>query len=208
MKKLANLLWALLLAAMPAPALAYLVEVYESGVAMTNIAQADALIALGSPTFSDTRSIIELDDLGDGTRGRFSINQPFPGGANDTFAVHVTGQFRVDITGFWTLFVNHDDGVRLTIDGVLLNQFPTPTDNRDTGGVRFLTAGMHSVDIVFFENSGGASLEFFGAPGIHTAFNPSFFLLVPEPGVLTLLALGLLGVGVHSRRSLRRRLES
>lgn len=190
------------LVALPATqAAAYTVNVYDNLVT-ASLAGADSAIAAGPVTATGSPSIIEFDDLGDATTGHFAINSPFPGGLFDTFAAHATGQIFLPTAGAWTFGLNHDDGARLKIDGVIIASADGVADNRDTLGSATFTAGLHTVDIVFFENAGGASLEFFGAQGTHTAFNTSFALVasVPGPPPLVLLGLGLLGVGFGVRR--------
>jgi len=195
MSKSKILMCAVALAALPvSQASAYVVDVF-TGVA-PSLAAANAAIAGGSPAFSQVASIIEYDDLGDGTQGHFAINNPFPGGVSSNFAVHVTGTFLIGTAGTFTFGINHDDGAGLTIDGTLVATADFLTDNIDTTITSAFAAGLHSVDIVFFEFGGGASLEFFNLQG-------GVFSLVaaaPEPGILSLVGLGLLGMGFGVRR--------
>ena len=195
-------LWALLtgtsLALAAGNAAAYVVDVYEtSAPSISTLAEADALVAGGGLTHQGFVYQVNLDDLGDTTQGLFGANQPWPGGANTTFAARVQGSFVLDTGGSWLIGINHDDGARLTIDGVHVLVADGVADNRNTFFSSLaLAAGVHTVDIVFFENGGGASLEFFGrAPG-----TSSLILLVPEPGILALLSLGLLVLGFRNAR--------
>ncbi len=185
-------------------AAAYVIDVHQvdlSGIG--SLAAADAVIAApGSLIATGTASILELDDLGDGTRGAFSIDNPWPGGATSSFAAHVTGSFSTG-AGAFTFGVNHDDGMRLMIDGLVVALADGVVDNRDTFTAPLvLAAGAHTLDIVFFENFGGASLEFFKleADGSRTLV-PS----IPEPVTITLLGLGLVGAGLRRRRLAMRR---
>lgn len=175
----------------------YVVDIYESNApSLTSLAQADALIAGGVVTSQGFYYHLDLDDLGDSTTGFFGLNQSWPGGANTTFAAHVQGTFLIETAGLWLIGINHDDGARLTVDGIHTAFQDGLADNRNTfvPGV-FLTAGVHTVDIVFFENGGGASLELMAvSPG------GPLVLLVPEPGVLALLSLGLLALGFRAAR--------
>ena len=69
-------------------------------------------------------------------------------------------------------------------------------DNRDDVGSCKLAAGYHTVDIVFFENAGGASLEFYGRQGTDAI---ELLQSVPEPTSLTLAGLSLLALGFSQR---------
>ena len=74
MIKLNTLALAAALLALPATqASAYVVSLYDASP-MTTLAQADAAIAGGAPTVSFNSSIIEFDDLGDGSTGLFAVN--------------------------------------------------------------------------------------------------------------------------------------
>lgn len=202
MTRLYGLLGALALALLPIPSKAYVIEIYDTAAAsLESLAEADLLIAGGTPDASAFRPLIDLDDLGDATRGHFSLDQPIPGGVIDTFAVRVSGVFWISAPGEWTFGINHDDGARLTIDGTVVAADGV-ADNRDSFLQLMLGVGLHAVEIVAFENLGGTSLEFFGAQGAHTAFNSSFALIqsVPEPGVVALMSIALLGVGFRVRR--------
>ncbi len=181
---------------------AYTVSIWDRSP-MSTLAEADAAIAGGAPTITFHTSVIEFDDLQDGTRGLFAINNPWGISPPETFAAKVTGYFNIATAGTYTFGINHDDGARLVIDGMsaMTASFSGVTDNRTSTVTGFMTAGLHSVEIVYFENSGGASLEFFAKSGSATSTAPwALVSSVPAPGTLALAGLSLLGLGLTGRR--------
>lgn len=181
---------------------AYTVSLWDRSP-MSTLGQADFAIANFAATRTFHASIIDFDDLGDGSRGLFSINNPFGITPPETFAAKVTGYFNIATAGTYTFGINHDDGARLVIDGMAaMTAFADGvTDNRTTTVTGFMSAGLHSVEIVYFENSGGASLEFFGKSGSLGSSTPwALVSSVPAPGTLALAGLSLLGLGLTGRR--------
>ncbi len=186
------------------PAQASTIAIWQSGGALTNISQADALIGSGPATFvTQYNGLIDFDDLGDGTTGASALNVAWPGGFNSNFAAVVTGAIDLAAPAMWTFIINHDDGVRLSVNGVQLFEFATPTDNMFSFGSVALNAGFNYLEIVFFENLGGASLELYGAPSNVCCFVNDLLALqtVPEPATLLLVGTGL---GAVARRLKKR----
>lgn len=197
MKQLKSLALVAALAVLPvSQASAYVVQVFDVAP-MTNLTQALAAINTTPASSTAYASIIDFDDLGDSSRGRFSVNNAFPNNIVDTFAVRVTGNFNIATAGTWTFGINHDDGARLIIDGTLMVQNDGVADNRDSLITSNFAAGLHTVEIIYFENGGGATLEFFGAQGTGAY---ALVQSVPEPTSLALAGLSLLGLGLSRRR--------
>src|SRR6185503_9399658 len=82
----------------------------------------------------------------------------------------------IPTNGLWTFGVNSDDGFRCEI-GTNLFEFPAPRGSADTLATFNLAAGRYPVRLVFYECNGGASLEFFAAPGSNATFNAAFRLV-------------------------------
>ncbi len=199
-----------------APANAALIEIWDVNSSITDLATADSIIANTAPTtVVEFNSELDLDDLGDGTRGNFGINSPWPGGATTTFVARVTGLLDIDDTSF-DFALNHDDGARLRVNGVDTIVFDGITDNLNSFGLNTpVINGLNSLEIVFFEQGGGASLELTGSASSNNACNgvtcggllggPGNRLLtaVPEPTTLAILSFGLIGLGLAARRPRR-----
>lgn len=155
------------------------VDTFSSASPVTSLAITDNLISgaqANNGTGSATPDFIDHYD-GSGGTGNFTNNISFPGGFTNTFALHATCQLTIPVTGNYTFGTSNDDGVRLRIDGN-----PIITDDSQHGVTNFfntlnLTAGVHALDFVFFENGGGASVELFAAPGNFGAFDASMRLV-------------------------------
>jgi len=151
----------------------------DSDGGVSSLATADSLLANGGVAEATLAlAVVDLHD-GNGGAGNYGMEQPFPFG--DTFAAGITGEFVVDADGYYTFGINSDDGARLRIDGNDVIVDDSNHGTRDTFGTVNLTTGTHSFELVYFENTGGASLELFVAAGSHTTFGPAFALLEPAP---------------------------
>lgn len=178
---------------------AFEISIYTTGSSINNLNDAKNAIANGTLYASETRDSINFFD-GSGSDGHFDIDQSaFPGGANSHFALHATGSVYIDTTGFYTFGSNHDDGMELNLNGSTLFSYPQPTNNRDTFGSLHLTAGYHDLELIYYEQGGGASVELFSAQGSYTSYNNHFELTrsseqpstVDTPGSLLAMLAGL-----------------
>lgn len=82
----------------------------------------------------------------------------FPGGIGELFALKATCLIAIPTAGVWTFGTNSDDGVRLRIDGASVITDNSLHSNADRFGTVTLTAGIHSLELVFFENLGGEAV--------------------------------------------------
>lgn len=147
----------------------------------SNLAQADEVLAGVNRTasFKGTTSVINF--LGDGaSEGHFSTgNQTRPlDTASDTKgAMRFIGALNIATAGTYTFGINTDDGGRVRIDGsdVIVDNGPHAAEDRY--GSVVLSAGLHLVEVVTFDQGGGDSAEFFAAAGSYTSWSTNFRLV-------------------------------
>jgi hypothetical protein len=158
------------------------------GVQIDSLADADALLA-GDGTTEGTGLYYNIDFLDTGGNGLFDLDNPFPLDTpddDDDFALSVTAQLMIPEDGNYIFGVNSDDGSRLSIDGQTLILDDTLRGPHSIYGHMDLSAGLHDLELVYFERAGGAEVELFfydGAGGLA-------LLAVPEPATLVLFGLG------------------
>ncbi len=111
----------------------------------------------GTTTNGGPFTVINFADGADGDYT--SGNVAFPGGSGDNFAVEITGTLVVNTPGTYTFMVNSDDGCRLRIDGrdvVVDDATHAPTTS---SGSITLTKPTVSFQLIYYDATGGASLE-------------------------------------------------
>jgi hypothetical protein len=140
----------------------------SSPVTVNSLSICDQLFAgtiVPSGTF--TQSGLASINQGDGAVGVFVGGEGFPPGGNgDNFVVKSTATLRVFFSGYYTFGINNDDGGRLRIDGqdVIVddtNHGPTSF----LSSPKFLTAGDHAIEYLYFEQGGGFAGEVFTVRG-------------------------------------------
>ncbi len=146
-----------------------------------------------------TETAAVIDYFGTDQRGNFSYDNPFPGiGYTDVnnFAVRVTGTIQIPEPGEWSFGVNSDDGFSLELkqgDQTFTMEYPNTRGAADTIQVFNLpSAGQYQVTLIYFENTGGATLELFAAQGNHPTFSYDYFRLVGDTaqGGISLVGFG------------------
>lgn len=149
-------------------------------------------------------AVLNLHDSG--PSGHFGNDQSFGvvrqgrkrAGSVDNLALRAEGVIRISAAqaGNWTFGVNSDDGFTLLFPG---RSFQSVTNGElftmpqgkairffggravaDTLGVINLPAGDHPFWLTYHEGVLEATVEFFAAQGVHTAFNPEVFHLVGQ----------------------------
>lgn len=156
-------------------------EVRKGAAPLSTLAETDALLALpaGNPGIQSEATIIApvVNFYHDGGEGHYTSNAVFPNGGGDYFAVKATGFIQIPTAGAWTFGLNSDDGGRIRINGANVMVDDTNHGPSDHVGSTTLAAGLHSFEVVFWEQGGGAHLEFFAAPGTLTAWDSTFKLV-------------------------------
>lgn len=195
---------------------AFQVDAYDlPGVHINTMAEADRAIASGRQVNSSTVDTINFTNHRR-LRGRFDGDNAFPAVPNrNNFALHVTTTVTVPTSGVYTFGTNADDGLRLEIDGMTVIYDDSNHLPQDRFGTVNLSAGTHSLEMVFWQQRGVAALELFVASGSFGSFNDQFELLsatssgvnvggntgtVPVPGAPLLLGAGILAFWASRRR--------
>ncbi len=158
-------------------------EVRKGVAPLSNLAETDALLglAVGSPGIQSERTIISpvVNFYHDGGEGHYTGNLVFPNGGGDYFAFKATGFIQIPTAqaGVWSFGLNSDDGGRIRINGIDCMVDDTNHGPADHLGTRTLAAGLHSFEAVFWEQGGGAHVEFYAAPGNLTAWSTAHKLV-------------------------------
>ena len=107
----------------------------------------------------------------------------FPGGDGDDFVVHATATITIPTAGAWTFGISSDDGARLKVDGTAVINDDSQHGTADHFGTVTLTAGTHTIDLVYFDRSGGDVVELFAAAGTLSSYSSSFQLVGSASGL-------------------------
>lgn len=174
-----------------------------------NVANVQAAIDAGAPHITTTTSVVDFVD-NFGAPGDYGNNVAFAGGLQDLIGMHITGFVEVVTAGTYTFRSYVDDGAQLKIGGVTLFSDLNGHAPEYRSGEITLTAGLHSLDFLYFEFFGGATVELdarlgdgayalLGASnGLATSIESA--TSVPEPGSVALIGLGLLGFVLARRK--------
>lgn len=173
---------------------AFTVRFYRMTGNIASIDAAENMVANPSAwatdrTYPVTGSYETIDFYESSASGTFTHDRPFPGlnvGENiNYFVVTAETSLYVPQADQWTFCVGSDDGFRLRISGhgvAFSTEFASGRSFGNTLAVfNFPVAGVYSLQLSYFENTGGAALEFSAARGSHSAFDAALFRLVGDP---------------------------
>ena len=167
-----------------------------SGKAVSNMDKAEEYLrdpsTWASVATNENLSVIAFRD--NTNDGNFSGYTAFPGASGDNFVVVVSGSVAVPRSGLWSFAVGSDDGFAAKLSRL---GDSWSWENRSARGYAQsaatfnLDAGVYDVELVYFENGGGAALDFSAAEG-ETGFDAAQFALVgsADSGLLHAGALG------------------
>ena len=177
---------------------------------VNSIAEAIDLLGSANPDDYDAEAIAQAyaisfqDPEAAGGVGQ-TVRAPFyldtPGVDDQDFAFLATALVEIPAGGgIYTFAVPHDDHVRLTVDGQMVEAAgPVGTELLV---VDFATGGPKPLELIFYERGGGAYVQLWAAKGEWTELVTSRFFLVgdelggglalaPEPATLVLLGTGV-----------------
>ncbi|WP_395742930.1 beta strand repeat-containing protein [Prosthecobacter sp.] len=154
-----------------------------SSTSVGTLAAADAVLAGTNRTSNWTGSASVISFSSSGAGGGHFTDSDFPAGPGDNFALKATGIITIPTAGAWTFATSSDDGARVKIDGTAVINDDTQHAVTDKFGTVNLTAGTHTIELVFFELGGGEAIELFAAAGTLSSFSSSFKLVGASDGL-------------------------
>ncbi|THV58874.1 hypothetical protein EZV76_11460 [Flagellimonas alvinocaridis] len=114
------------------------------------------------PSGYTTDNIPTTGALGTGVFSSFDVdalqNQEDPGDA-ESFSIRYSGYIQINTAGSYTFYTSSDDGSKLFIDGTQVVDNDGLHGTQERSGSISLTAGLHDITVLFFENGGGETLN-------------------------------------------------
>ena len=173
---------------------------YQANVTVASVANAETVISTSTEQTSVTTAAESvLNFLDTGPDPHFANPNPFPGmiigEGLSNYVLQATGTIQITSAqaGYYTFGVSSDDGFSLTITGADFTALTNATNSSgtntmaevnprspgDTLGTTYLAAGSYPVNLVYYQDGGGAELEFYSALGSYTSFTttPPFELV-------------------------------
>ncbi|MFC7337797.1 lamin tail domain-containing protein [Haloferula chungangensis] len=133
---------------------------------ITNLAAADALLAGSNVAAETSVSMVREINYGPGNSGEFPGDVLPPlGGDLDHYVLRATANLIVNIPGEYTFGINNDDGGRLRINGENVIVDDNTHGPFTSNGTMLLPVGIHTIEYVYFEATGGDAGEVFFLDG-------------------------------------------
>ena len=161
--------------------LGFFVQQAFSSSQINTLADCDALIS-GTNSVSVWSGYAPTINFTDGGNSHYTDTM-FPGGDSSDFVVHATATITIPTAGAWTFGISSDDGARLKVDGTAVITDDSQHAAADHFGTVTLTAGTHTIDLVYFNRSGGDVVELFAAAGTLSSYSSSFQLVGSASGL-------------------------
>ena len=152
-----------------------------SSTQINTLANCDALIS-GTNLVSTWSGYVPTINFTDGGNSHYTDTM-FPSGDASDFVVHATATITIPTAGAWTFGISSDDGARLKVDGTAVITDDSEHAAADHFGTVTLTAGTHTIDLVYFNRSGGDVVELFAAAGTLSSYSSSFQLVGSASGL-------------------------
>lgn len=114
------------------------------------------------PPGSTVDNIPTTGALASGQVGNFNVDalqNAVDPGDTDTYSIRYNGYIQIATAGSYTFFTSSDDGSKLFIDGVQIVNNDGNHGVQERQGTVTLTTGLHQLGVLFFENTGGQSLQ-------------------------------------------------
>ncbi|GEP41637.1 GEVED domain-containing protein [Brevifollis gellanilyticus] len=100
-----------------------------------------------------------------------------PNGSMENVVLQASGTLNIVSGDTYTFIINANDGARLKIDGSLLIKDDGVHASRDAAGSLVLAPGLHTIEFLGFENTGGGGFEVWAKRGALTAWDEGFRLV-------------------------------
>lgn len=187
---------------------AFTVRYFEMNSAIDNVNDAEAMVADSRFWLTDAAYPLigqydTIDFHANSSSGVFTNNRLFPNHTyadqdKERFVVVAEGAVFVPASGEWTFAVGSDDGFRLRIVGhgvEFVSEYLTGRSFATTlATFNFPVAGVYDLSLLYYENGGGASVEFSVAPGFQQSVDVGVFHLTGDPagGIIHAGAIGAL----------------
>ena len=138
-----------------------------------------------SPTGDTVDNIPTTGALSTGTYTSFSVtdlqNLVDPGDG-ERYSIRYTGYIFIDATDTYTFYTSSDDGSKLFIDGTQVVDNDGAHGNRERSGDIALTVGFHTIEVLFFERTGGNILSVSYQSSTISKTAIPFSILYPDNG--------------------------